>query len=164
MTGNEQTPLEPPDEIIPEPIPEPDPPREFDSESILDTVKKALGIDHLYEYFNTDIILSINFTFLILNQLGVGTKTIFTVSDYTSKWNSFFDNNADLEAVKQYVYLKVRTTFDPPANSFILDAMERQISELEWRLRTQIERDKDREDKTVEDFYGEEAKGDETNK
>lgn len=162
MNGDDQTPLEPPDEIIPDPVPVPDPPREFDSESILDTVKKALGLEHNYEYFDTDILLGINFTFLILNQLGVGTKTMFTISDYTSKWNSFFDSNGDIEAVKQYVYLKVRTTFDPPSNSFLVEAMERQISELEWRLRTQIERDKDREDKTVEEFYGEEAKSDET--
>lgn len=36
--------------------------------------------------------------------------------------------------VRTYVYLKVRMLFDPPTTSFHKDAMDKQISEYEWRL------------------------------
>ena len=29
--------------------------------------------------------------------------------------------------------------FDPPATSFLIDAIQRQISELEWRLNIQVD-------------------------
>ena len=39
-----------------------------------------------------------------------------------------------LNDVKTYMYLKVKLFFDPPLNSSVLSAIERQISELEFRL------------------------------
>jgi hypothetical protein len=32
------------------------------------------------------------------------------------------------------VYLKVRLLFDPPTSSYAIDAINKQISELEWRI------------------------------
>lgn len=115
-------------------------PRAYDPESILDYVKKNLGLAHDYEHFDVDVLTSINSTLLTLNQIGLGPKEVFFITDHTSKWNQIFEAREDLEAAKYYIYLKVRTLFDPPANSYVLDAMERQIAELEWRLRTQVDR------------------------
>ena len=39
-----------------------------------------------------------------------------------------------IESVKSYMYLKVGLLFDPPTSSNVLEARNRLVSELEWRL------------------------------
>ena len=112
-------------------------------ESILNTIKKMLGITADYTHFDTDIIIHINSALLTLNQLGVGPKQPASISSDSNTWRSVFGDGSDLEAVKTYIYLKVKTVFDPPTSSFVLEAMNRQISELEWRLNTQTEYNKE---------------------
>ena len=41
--------------------------------------------------------------------------------------------------IKPYVSTKVKTMFDPPTSSFVLDAMQKQIAEYEWRLNVAVE-------------------------
>ena len=41
--------------------------------------------------------------------------------------------------VKTYIYLKVRQIFDPGTSSALNNAIEAQISELEWRLSVQVD-------------------------
>lgn len=108
-------------------------------ESILLTVKKMLGITEDYTHFDQDIIVHINSTIFTLNQLGVGPSSPTLVTSDAQTWTSVFGSEANVEAVKTYIYLKVRLLFDPPTSSFVLDAMNRQISELEWRLNVQTE-------------------------
>jgi len=107
-------------------------------ESILDTIKKMLGIESDYTHFDIDIITNINTIFLNLQQIGVGPKSGFSITDNTTQWNDYISGE-NLEAVKTYIYLKVRLLFDPPTNAFLVDAMERQIREIEWRLNVQVE-------------------------
>ena len=102
-------------------------------ESILTSIKKLLGIDEDTEDFDTDIIMHINSVFLILNQLGVGTSDVFSIQDKYSSWEDFIPDR-NYKAVKSYMYLKVKLLFDPPLTSAVIEAMERQIKEYEWRL------------------------------
>lgn len=108
-------------------------------ESILTSIKKLLGIEDEYTQFDSDIIIFINSIFMSLNQLGIGPATGFTITSKTQTWEEYIGKNENLEAVKSYIYLKVRLLFDPPSNSFVLEAMERQIKEFEWRLTVQVE-------------------------
>jgi hypothetical protein len=108
-------------------------------DSILTSIKKLLGIEEDYTQFDPDIIIYINSTFMSLNQIGVGPETGFTISDKIKKWSDYLGENTNLEAVKSYIYLKTRLIFDPPTSSFVLEAIERQITELEWRLMVQTE-------------------------
>lgn len=103
-------------------------------ESILTSVKKMLGITEDYEHFDADIIMHINSVFMILNQLGVGPSEGFTISDKTSTWTDFIPVDKNFEAVKSYMYLKVRLLFDPPLGSTVMECMNRMISEYEFRL------------------------------
>ena len=103
-------------------------------DSILTSIKKLLGITEEYEHFDQDIIMHINSVFMILTQMGVGPKEGFTISDSTTTWSEFTNDDKKIEAVKSYVYLKVRLLFDPPASSSVMEAMNRSISEFEWRL------------------------------
>lgn len=106
-------------------------------ESILKSIKKLLGIQEDYTHFDQDIILHINTAFMVLNQLGVGPETCFYIEDDTSEWEDFLDGAQNIEAVKTYIYLKVRLLFDPPANSTITKSIEDAISEYEFRLSVQ---------------------------
>lgn len=108
-------------------------------DSILLTIKKLLGIGDDYEYFDEDIIIHINSVLMILNQLGIGPVTGFSISDESATWSDFVDNLSMLEAVRSYVYIKVRLLFDPPTSSFTITALENQIKELEWRLNVMAE-------------------------
>lgn len=108
-------------------------------ESILTSIKKLLGIEEDYVHFDPDIIMHINSVFMILNQLGVGPPEGFRIEDDIATWADYTDNNLLYESVKTYIYLKVRLLFDPPASSSLIEAMNRQISELEWRLNVAAE-------------------------
>lgn len=104
-------------------------------ESILTSIKKLLGIDAEYTYFDDDLVMHINSALMILTQLGVGPADGFSISKDTETWTDFLgDNLLKLQSVKTYVYLKVRLMFDPPSGSALIESINRQISELEWRL------------------------------
>lgn len=102
-------------------------------DSILTSIKKVLGIAEDYNHFDDDLILHINSVFLILNQIGVGPEEGFTISGESDKWKDFTTSNK-LEHVKTYMYLKVKLIFDPPLSSAVMEAYNRIISELEWRI------------------------------
>lgn len=108
-------------------------------ESILNSIKKLLGLSKEYEAFDTDIIIHINTVFMVLNQLGVGPEDGFSIKDKEAKWSDFLESAIDLESVKTYIYLKVRLVFDPPLNASVLESMKQTIAELEWRLNVQAE-------------------------
>ena len=108
-------------------------------ESILNSIKKKLGITEEYTHFDTDIVMAINTTFMTLNQIGVGPKEGFSISSSAERWRDFLGDATNLEAVKTYVYYRVRLEFDPPSQTSHLDAMKRQADELEWRLQVQTE-------------------------
>lgn len=105
-------------------------------QSILKSTKQILGIADSYDVFDLDIITHINTAFSTLTQLGVGPVTGFMIEDESTEWGEFIDMETDSQynAVRSYVFLKVRYLFDPPTTSYLIAATERQISELEWRL------------------------------
>jgi hypothetical protein len=109
------------------------------NDSILTTIKKLFGPEEDDVSFNTDIIIHINSALMNLNQLGVGPEG-FYITDDTKTWSNFLGADKSLEAVKTYIYLKVKMVFDPPTSPTVLEAMERQITQLEWRLNSQAER------------------------
>ena len=110
------------------------------NESILDSIKKRLGLPKEYTPFDPDVIMDINSSFMSLRQLGVGPDKGFSITGSDETWESFLGSyELDFEAVKTYIYLKVRLSFDPPATSFVLESINRQIQELEWRMNMQSE-------------------------
>lgn len=109
-------------------------------DSILTTIKQILGIIEEYTYFDSDLIIHINSIFSVLNQLGIGPENGFSISDKTTKWSDYLsDDDLTLNMVKTYISLKVRLLFDPPQGSALIDAIEKQIAELEWRLNVQVD-------------------------
>lgn len=115
-------------------------------ESILTSIKKLLGIAKEYTHFDDDIIMHINSVFMTLTQLGVGPSEGFFIEDDTAEWIDFVNDPAQFQAVKTYVYLKVKLVFDPSSvGSSTLASYERQTQELEWRLNVAAESENNNE-------------------
>ena len=108
-------------------------------ESILTSIKKLLGIAEEYEHFDVDLIMHINSVFLNLTQIGVGPKEGFVIEDASAYWEDFIENRTQLQAVKSYMYLKVKLLFDPPLSSAVIESTNNMIAEFEWRLRVAAE-------------------------
>lgn len=108
-------------------------------ESILEDVKKLLGINKDYDAFDTDIIVAINSALMSLSQLGVGPSDPITITGYDEKWTLIGKDLPYLQALKTYIYLKARLVFDPPTQSFVLNALDNQVKEYEWRLTIQAD-------------------------
>lgn len=107
-------------------------------DSILNTIKQLLGIDSDYDAFDKDIIVGINTAIFTLGQLGVILPGRY-VQDSSDSWSDFLNASTDLEGVKTYIYLKTRIVFDPPTSSSVLEALTKQLNEVEWRLLVQVE-------------------------
>jgi len=107
--------------------------------SILNTVKLALGVEADYNGFDTNILLDINSAIFNLNQLGVGPVGGFIVKGEGENWEDLLGDTLQFELAKTYILAKIRLSFDPPSNSFLVDAIQKQIAEYEWRLMVQGE-------------------------
>lgn len=108
-------------------------------DSILMTIRKLVCGNPYADHFDTDLLVHINACFSILNQLGVGPESGFVVTDETQSWSSYVADNYILNMVKTYVTLKVKKVFDPPLTSSVLEAMDKEISQLEWRLNVAVD-------------------------
>lgn len=104
------------------------------NDSILESIKKLLGLNTTYTVFDQDIIIHINSVFMILRQMGVGPDEGYRITNQSNIWSEFSNDDLFIESVKTYVYLKVRLYFDPPQSTSLAQAIQSQISELEWRL------------------------------
>ncbi len=115
----------------------------MDTNSILLTIKHMLGglVDD-EGHFDLDLIVLINSAFTKLWQLGVGPSDApFKIEDSTTEWSEFeYD---DIEMVKEWIYLDVKTIFDPPANSSVLQAYKDRMFEDEFRMNIMAEEIKD---------------------
>lgn len=103
-------------------------------ESILTSTKKILGIAEEYEAFDLDIITHINTALTTLNQLGIGPSQGFEIEDASAVWEDFFGTDSRFNSIKSYVFLRVRTLFDPPTMGYLVELNNKQILEFEWRL------------------------------
>ena len=111
-------------------------------ESILTSVKKMLGITEDYEHFDPELIMHINSVINVLAQLGVGPEEGYSISSKADEWAKLIGDTKLLELVKSYVYLKEKLLFDPPLASSTIEACNRQIDELEYRINLMAEHEK----------------------
>lgn len=111
---------------------------EASSESILTSIKKMVMVDESYDAFDEVIKMHINTVLANLIQMGIGPIEGFHITGATEVWNDFIQEKLELEPVKTYVYLKVKMYFDPPQSSSHIEAINRQLNELEVRLYTAV--------------------------
>lgn len=100
-------------------------------EPILSTIKSLLSIEDDASGFDEELLILIASSFAKLCQLGVGPKEGVGEIDENTTWGSLI-NDSRLAMVKEFVYLDVRLSFDPPTAS-TLTAFENKKKEVEWR-------------------------------
>ena len=104
------------------------------SDSVLSSTKQILGISPEDTSFDVNVIMSINTALTILMDLGLTEVEDQIVTSDKMTWDELLGGRTDIEYVKTYVYQKVKMIFDPPTSTAAIDAMQRSISELEWRI------------------------------
>lgn len=111
------------------------------SDSILNSVKKLLGILPEYAEFDSDIIMNINSAISTLRQLGVGPQDeLFFVTSAEDTYTSFLgEGNKETPMVKMYLFYKTKLGFDPPQSSLVAEALKGMVQETEWRLNAQVD-------------------------
>jgi len=102
-------------------------------DSILQSVKKNLGLTPEHTEFDPDIILHINSCLSKLTQLGIGPKNTVFITDDNDTWSLLY-SDPKYNMIRTYIYLSVRLLFDPPSTTTMYEAFQRKIEELEWRL------------------------------
>ena len=109
-------------------------------DSILNTIKKMLGLSEDMTEFDQDILIHINSAFMILNQLGVGPDQEFMITGKLETWEDFMGEDMQrFSSVKLYIYYKTKLGFDPYSSSSVNTQAQEYIKELEWRLRIKSE-------------------------
>lgn len=106
----------------------------INGDSILDSIKKLLGLSVEDTAFNDDIIIHINTVLSSLTQMGIGPEEGIVIFDSSSLWSDVIGDSKKLQQIKTYVFHKVRLMFDPPENTNAIESINRICSELEWRL------------------------------
>lgn len=105
------------------------------SNSILNSIKKQLGIDPSIKSFDVDIIININSAIATLAQLGVGPEDGYFIVDEKNTYQEYIGDSISMyQQIKMYLYLKTKIVFDPPSSSYVLESFKEQAKELEWRL------------------------------
>lgn len=104
-------------------------------QSILNSIKKVLGIAPDYVAFDEDVMMFTNTAFSNLTQLGAGPP-VFRIEDDTAEWSEFSEDDVLTDMVKTYVWLQVKMLFDPPNTGYLVTASQEQLNRLEWRINT----------------------------
>ena len=104
------------------------------SDSVLSSTKQMLGISPEDTSFDVNVIMSINTALTILMDLGLTEVEDQIITSDKMTWDELLGGRTDIEYVKTYIYQKVKMIFDPPTSTAAIDAMQRSISELEWRI------------------------------
>lgn len=107
-------------------------------DKILASIKKQLGVNDSVQ-FDSQIVMVINTAISALTQIGIGPAEGFLLTDEDANWTDFIGEGPSFISAQSYIYCKSKILFDPPANQTLLNALQRQADELEWRLRTEKE-------------------------
>lgn len=107
-----------------------------EKDSILNSVKKMLGVDPENHDFDTDILININSAIFVLTQNSVGPPSGFTVTDKNDTYESYLgaDKKDIIDPVALYIVTSTKIRFDPPTSSIVMEALKETKRELEWRL------------------------------
>ena len=101
-------------------------------DSILESVKKVIGLTAEDDHFDEDLIIFLNGEFNLLKQLGVSDYD-FVIEDSSDEWSDYLPDDNSLNIVKGYICLRAKKLFDPPTGG-VLTALNEEIDRYEWKL------------------------------
>lgn len=103
-----------------------------ENDSILCSVKDMLGSPSEDDCFNNELIFHINSALNRVYQLGVGDSPC-KISGVENTWSEVY-SSSKLSMIPEYIYLKCKKVFDPPASSIVLQAINEEIGNLEFGI------------------------------
>lgn len=104
-------------------------------ESILETIKQALGLPKDPGGFDFELRMHINSALATLSQLGIPAEGGFSIQGAQEKWSDLLADDNVFNNVQSYVFMKVKMIFDSaemPAH--LVNAYNDRIKEEEWRI------------------------------
>lgn len=103
--------------------------------SILEDVKKQIGIASSNHDFDPDVLMAVNTVLFDLHQMGI-VNDDFTVGTDSKTWSEILlrEDQVNLHALKTWVALKAKMIFDPPTSSVLAQAIRDNLDELTWRI------------------------------
>ena len=105
-------------------------------DSIFETAKKNLPPE--YTPFDAELIEYTNTVLGTLNELGVGVYGYEISDENEGSWSEFLAAETELglsiPEAKTYLSKKVALYFDPPTSGILMNAMNDNLKELEWRI------------------------------
>lgn len=107
-------------------------------ESILNDIKKYIGIDESYTVFDDVLISHINTIIFILRQMGVGPQEGFLVTS-DENWEDYIPEIAKIPAVRTYIQIRVKMLFENLTNSALIESLNQSMNELAWRLNVEVD-------------------------
>lgn len=108
-------------------------------ESILISVKEFLNIQKDYHSFDNEIMVHINSSIFKLLDFGVISDPKFRVTGESETWSELFQDEDNLDAAKEYIFINTKLLFDPPQSSFVVESMKEIAKEDAWRLTTRTD-------------------------
>lgn len=105
-------------------------------ESILESIKRPLGLNEEDTSFDDELEMHINGVFSVLHQIGVAPVDNFTIDGKTTKWSDFLLDRENVQMVKSYMFMQVQLIFDPPSTSFAIESKQKLIDQLVWRMQS----------------------------
>ena len=103
-------------------------------DSILKSVQLTRGVGLNNSPFDESLLTAINTALNELTQLGIGPKDGFAITSEDETWEDFMGNDPRIHMAKTFVSHRVWLMFDPPSSGTMIDAIEKTIREIEWRL------------------------------
>lgn len=103
-------------------------------DSILSSLKVALGIPKEHHEFDEELIFHINAVLSDLTLIGIGPEMGFEVEGETTTWQDYLGLDPRWLLTKQFVYLQVKMMFDPPMAGYTTIAIREEAKKAEWKL------------------------------
>lgn len=107
-------------------------------ESVLEDVKRSLGLAKENEQFDPDVMLHINASVAGLADLGLEPEGGFEVTGYDETWAEFIGTDKKFNDAKLLVFMQTKMIFDPNQTGFLTSHYEKRILELQWRIKERV--------------------------
>ena len=115
---------------------------QYSDKSIISTIKKMLGLAEDYTVFDTELLFFINSAIMELSQLGACSPDFQITENGDETWDDLLSEcsyNGLLNGAQKYIYIKTRLVFDPPNSGYATSALQKELDELTWRIRIQVD-------------------------
>lgn len=103
-------------------------------ESILTSIKAMFGINEDVDFHDMVLIIHINAAIASLFLLGMQSADKFSITGDSETWDDLLAGENNLDYVKQYVFIRCKLMFDPPAHSFVISSYDDQLKKLEFHI------------------------------